>query len=138
MTGIQYFKTQPLDDNGIAIFRTANGALATLHASLTQWKNTFSFEVFDEDGYIMVDGLGASYGTEKLIVGKRDFNAPFNDHLTEFRGGDVSWQTEWKEFDDAITNKREPIGNGDDGLAVMKIALACYESEKKQSFVRLE
>ena len=71
MTGVEYFKKQSLDDNGMAIFRTASGAMASLHTSLTQWKNQFSFEVFGEDGYLGVEGLGASYGTEKLIAGRR-------------------------------------------------------------------
>lgn len=130
MTGVQYFKEQSLEDNGMAIFRMQSGATASLHASLTHWKNLFLFEVFGEDGYIAVEGLGSSYGTEKLIFGKRDFNAPFNYHITEYRGGDKSWLEEWSEFCSAIEEFREPIGNGSDGLAAVKIALAAYESEK--------
>ena len=106
MTGTQYFKDQPLDDNGMAVFRMASGAMASLHTSLTQWKNTFSFEVFGEDGYLTVEGLGASYGTEKLIAGRRDFSAPFQDTITEYRGGDISWREEWKEF--APGDRRAP------------------------------
>ena len=51
MTAVEYFHEQTLDDNGMAIFRTSSGAIASLHASLTQWKNQFSFEVFGADGY---------------------------------------------------------------------------------------
>lgn len=137
MTGTQYFKEQTLDDNGLAVFRTRQGALASLHASLTQWKNQFSFEVFGSDGYVAVEGLGASYGTEKLVFGKRDFSAPFNDHVTEYRGGDISWRAEWKEFVDAIKEGRPPLGNGDDGLAAMRIALAAYEAEKQRRVIRI-
>ena len=82
----------------MAIFRMTSGAMASVHSSLTQWKNVFSFEVFGEDGYLRVEGLGASYGTEKLIAARRDFSAPFQDTITEFRGGDISWREEWKEF----------------------------------------
>jgi predicted dehydrogenase len=135
MTGTQYFKQQSLDDNGMAVFRARSGAMASLHASLTQWKNQFSFEVFGEDGYVVVEGLGASYGTEKLVVGKRDFNAPFNDHVTEYRGGDTSWKAEWKEFVDAIKEHRQPVGSGEDGLAAMRIALAAYEAERRRVVV---
>jgi predicted dehydrogenase len=138
MTGIQFFNKQPLDDNGMAILRAKNGGLICIHASLTQWKNQFSFEVSGEDGYLRVEGLGASYGTERLIFGKKDYNAPFNDHVTEFRGSDSSWQAEWDEFRDAILNNRKPLGNGDDGLASMKIALACYEAEKKGMVLKVQ
>ncbi len=137
MTGTQYFQTQTLDDNGMAIFRMASGAMASVHSSLTQWKNVFSFEVFGEDGYLIVDGLGASYGTEKLIAGRRDFVAPFQDTITEFRGGDISWREEWTEFRRAIAERREPIGNGDDGLAAIRIALAAYQSEQSRSFASI-
>ena len=138
MTGVQYFKEQKLDDNGMAIFRTASGAMASLHASLTQWKNLFHFEVFGEDGYVIVEGLGASYGNERLITGKRDFDGPFRDDVTEFRGGDISWKEEWKEFVGAVEGRREPMGNGRDGLAAMRVALAAYEAEKTGRIVTIK
>lgn len=137
MTGILYFQKQSLDDNGVAVYRSETGALASLHVSLTQWKNLFSLEIFCEDGYAIVDGLGASYGTERLIVGKRDFQAPFNDHVTEFRGSDQSWQKEWEEFYDAIISKRQPLGNGHDGLAAMRIALKSYEAERTRTVLKI-
>ena len=130
MTGIQYFKNQTLDDNGMAIFRMESGATASIHASLTHWKNLFNFQVFGEEGYLEIDGLGSSYGNEKLIFGKRDFEAPFNYHVTEYRGGDISWKEEWKEFTNAIKEKRSPIGDGNDGLASLKVALGSYEAER--------
>jgi predicted dehydrogenase len=130
MTERLYFTKQQMDEGGMAIFRTASGATASLHTAMTQWKNLFSFEVFGEDGYVTVEGLGASYGNERLITGKRDFDGPFRDQVTEFRGGDISWKEEWKEFVGAIDGKREPMGNGRDGLAAMRVALAAYEAEK--------
>lgn len=135
MTSIGYFRDQPLDDNGMAIFRSAAGALATLHSSLTQWKNLFSFELVGEDGYFTVDGLGASYGNERLSVGKRDFSAPFQDHVIEYRGGDTSWQSEWREFKAAIAERREPLGNGVDGLEAVRATEAAYHAQRSKSVV---
>ena len=63
MTSIGYFREQTLEDNGMALFRSADGALATLHASLTQWQNLFSFELVGEDGYFAVEGLGSATAT---------------------------------------------------------------------------
>ena len=38
-----------------------------LHASCTEWKNTFSFEIYGRDGKTATsDGLGGGYGTERL------------------------------------------------------------------------
>jgi len=137
MTANRYFNKQTLDEDGMALFRASTGATAMLHTSITQWKNLFSFEIFGSDGYASVEGLGGSYGTERLMVGRRDFDAPFNESVTEFRGGDISWREEWKEFLSAITEDREPLGNGQDGYKALQIALAAYESEKSGKIIKL-
>lgn len=137
MTGIAYFKEQPLEDNGMALFRMASGATACLHTSLTQWKNQFSFEIFGADGYVLVEGLGASYGDERLIRGRRDFSAPFQDHVVEYRGGDISWKEEWREFVRAVQERSEPLGSARDGLQAMRVAHAAYEAERQGRYVRL-
>ena len=137
MTSRHYFTGQPMDDGGMAIFRSETGATASLHSTLTQWKNLFSFEVFGRDGYAAIEGLGSSYGTERLAIGRRDFSAPFNESVTEFRGGDISWREEWKEFTSAIAEDRQPLGSALDGQKALKIALAVYESEKTGKIIRI-
>jgi predicted dehydrogenase len=139
MTSIQYFHTQSLEDNGMAVFRTAGGATASLHSSMTQWKNLFSFEVFGEDGYAMIEGLGGSYGLERLTWGKRDFTAPFSHTTIEYRGGDSSWNAEWRDFAQAVREGRQPtMGTVQDGAAALKITLACYQSNAERRFVTLD
>jgi len=135
MTAIGFFRGQPLDDNGMAVFRSADGGLATLHSSLTQWKNLFSLELMGADGYLLIEGLGGAYGNERLYVGKRDFDAPFSDLVIEYRGGDTSWRAEWKEFKAAINEGRQPIGDGRDGLEAMRLALAAYHAEQTKTVV---
>jgi len=127
-TAVNYFNISPLEDNGFALLRAKSGAIASIHSSLTQWKNLFNFEVYGADGYIRVEGLGGGYGNERLIVGKRDFNAPFSEHITEFRGVDRSWLEEWSEFVAAIQDKREPIGSGQDGLETLRLVYAVYNA----------
>src|SRR5579859_942276 len=61
-----YFWQMPVEDNAFAMLTTAAGQVAWLHASWTEWKNLFSFEVFGERGKLQIDGLGGSYGTERL------------------------------------------------------------------------
>ncbi|MDQ1239808.1 MAG: hypothetical protein QG577_1994 [Thermodesulfobacteriota bacterium] len=65
------FWDMEVEDNAFAVFRTNSGQVAQMHTSWTQWKNRFVFEVFGEAGYLIVDGLGGSYGVETLTVGKR-------------------------------------------------------------------
>lgn len=59
------------EDNVFALLKASDGKIASFHASCTQWKNLFSFEIFGKDGYLLVEGLGGSYGTETLRIGKR-------------------------------------------------------------------
>lgn len=127
-----------LEDNAYALLRNEKGQVANLHASWTQWKNLFSFELFGRDGYVIVEGLGGSYGTEKAIMGRRAFLEPFREEVTEFRGEDRSWHEEWVEFISAIEENREPSGNGYDGLQALRLAYAVYESARSGCVVRTQ
>jgi predicted dehydrogenase len=118
----------PLEDNAFALLRTGAGQIASLHVSWTQWKPLFSFEMFGRDGYIQVEGLGGPYGTERATLGRRDFEAPFEEETVENRGEDISWRQEWREFVAAISEGREPLGSGEDGVAALRLAKEIYES----------
>jgi predicted dehydrogenase len=136
-TTTRFWDTAPLEDNAFALFHTENGQVASIHSSLTQWKNLFSFELFGQDGYIVVEGLGGGYGTERVTLGKKAFTEPFRDETTEFRGGDRSWYGEWEEFVSAIEENREPLGNGYDGLEALRLVFAVYESASNGHSVKL-
>ncbi len=61
------------DDNTMAILRTAEGVIATLHASSTSWRETFRLELGYTHGYLWLDGLlGGDDGLapEMLIIGR--------------------------------------------------------------------
>lgn len=133
-----FWDIAPLEDNAFVLLRTEKGQVASIHASWTQWKNLFSFELFGQEGYIVVEGLGGSYGTERVILGKRAFLEPFREEIIEFRGEDRSYYEEWKEFVTAINGNREPLGNGYDGLQALKLAYAIYESARKSCVVKLK
>jgi predicted dehydrogenase len=136
-TANYFWKTEPLEDNAFVLLRSEDGKVAFIHSSLTQWKNLFSFEIFGSEGYAIVDGLGGSYGTERLIFGRREFLKPFAEEVTEFRGEDRSWYEEWKDFIACIKENREPLGSGYDGLIAMRLVNAAYESSQKRCVVTL-
>ncbi len=132
-----FWQISPLEDNAFCLLRTESGQIANIHVSWTQWKNLFSFEIFGQNGYIIVDGLGGSYGVEKAILGKRDFSKPFEEEVLEFRGEDISWREEWKEFSLAIAQNREPLGSANDGLEAVRLAYAIYSSAAEKSVVAI-
>ena len=62
-----YFWTKKVEDNVYLILSGKKEATVFLHTSCTEWKNKFLFEIFFENAKLEVNGLGRSYGKEKLI-----------------------------------------------------------------------
>ena len=93
--------------------------------------NTFKvgFEIFGKNGYIIIDGLGGSYGKETLEVGYRQPSGgiPAIEHF-DFTDEDNSWSLEWQDFKQAIEENRDPNGSGKDGYAANVIVDAIYKS----------
>jgi predicted dehydrogenase len=119
----------PLEDNAFALMRFDGGAVASLHASWTQWKNLFSFEIFGTAGSLAVEGLGGSYGRERLTVTKRNPDGGLPEvEETAFEGADRSWELEWQDFMGAVLGGTPYWGTPADGLAVMEVISALYES----------
>jgi predicted dehydrogenase len=127
-----------LEDNAFALLSTTDGKVAQFHTSWTQWKNRFSFEVFGQDGYVRVEGLGGSYGTETLTLGRRKpgSGAPDEERF-EYPGPDLSWQAEWDEFAAAIRDGRQPMASGEDAVETMRVTQALYASAATGQSVRL-
>jgi len=127
-----------VEDNAFATFITGRGRVATMHTSWTQWKNKFLFEIIGEKGHLVVDGLGGSYGMERLVIGKRKVSGGVPDEeIIEFPGPDISWREEMREFAASITENREPIGSGYDGVMANRMIEAVYESARRNAPVRL-
>ncbi|MEW6607763.1 MAG: Gfo/Idh/MocA family oxidoreductase [bacterium] len=132
------FWDMSVEDNAFCLFKTSKGQVVSLNASWTQWKNSFSFEIFGKNGYLKITGLGGSYGQERLILGKRpvQFGVP-TEELFEFTNEDTSWIDEWEDFTGAVTENRQPLGNGYDGLKAMELIDAVYKSSKQGCVIKL-
>jgi predicted dehydrogenase len=127
-----------LEDNGFALLRTPSGQTAQLHTSWTQWKNRFTLEIFGLDGYLIMEGLGGSYGVETLTWGRRrPESGPPIIEVFEFDGPDLSWQREWSDFVGALRGDYLPLSHGADGLKTMKMISAFYESAARAEEVTL-
>jgi predicted dehydrogenase len=138
-----YFWNMEVEDNAFALFKTSRGQVASMSTSWTQWKNRFTFEIVGESGYLIVEGLGGSYGAERLIVGKRPkagrnyIGGIPDEEVILFDGPDISWDWEWKEFVQAILESREPLGNGRDGMEANRMLAAVYRSSREQRPVKI-
>ena len=102
-----------VEDNAYALLTCRNGVIAQFHVSWTNWRNIFSFEIFGGSGYLAINGLGGSYGTETLEFGCRKPEGGKPDvEIFEFDSLDRTWEFEWKEFRSSIDEGREPLRNG--------------------------
>ena len=119
------FWTMPVDDNAFLSLRNAAGATAWLHASCTEWKNLFSLEIYGRHGKLHWEGLGGSYGLERLTHYRMlPEMGPPETTVWEFPRGDESWSIEMAEFFDDIRLKRTPVP----GLKEARAALAVVEA----------
>jgi predicted dehydrogenase len=124
----RYFWEWEVEDNGFALLKTKQGQVAWLHASCTEWKNLFSFEVYGKVGKLHVEGLGGSYGVERLTYYKMlPQMGPPETTIWEYPGEDRSWQAEWAHFVECIEQRRMPGGNLDDALAALRVVGQLYK-----------
>lgn len=141
-----------VEDNAFLQLRSAQGVVASLQASWTQWKNLFSLEVYGENGFLEVYGLGGSYGEEKLVIGhRRSQGGPPDLQLIDLNAGrtlvshgDV-WGLEWHAF----VNEVMDIGNDErlppvarpasavDAWEALRIVEAAYAASRNASAVSL-
>jgi predicted dehydrogenase len=121
------FWDMKVDDNAFLSLRTAAGQTAWLHVSCTEWKNLFSLEIYGRDAKIAIDGLGGSYGVERLTLHKMlPQMGPPETTAWEYPGTDDSWRLETATFLDDIHLGREPAPGLDEGIRTLEIVEAIY------------
>jgi predicted dehydrogenase len=82
------FWNMRVDDNAFMSLRTAANQTAWLHASCTEWKNLFSFEIYGRDAKIAIEGLG----------GMLPEMGPPDTTTWEYPRADDSWALETAAF----------------------------------------
>ena len=122
-----YFWDMPVDDNAFLLLSTPAQQTAQLHVSCTEWKNLFSFEIYGRHGKIHVEGLGGSYGVERVTLYQmRPEMGPPDTTSWEYPGGDQSWQREFDDFLEDIRTGRPPTAGLTDARAALLIVEAIY------------
>jgi predicted dehydrogenase len=123
-----FFWDMPVDDNAFLILKTKTKKTAFLHVSCTEWKNLFSMEIYGKKGKIDINGLGGSYGVEKITYYKMlPQMGPPETSSWEFPMADNSWKLEFAEFIEDIELNRTPSANIADAYNALKIIKKIYE-----------
>lgn len=121
------FWDMKVDDNAFLSLRTAADQTAWLHVSCTEWKNLFSLEIYGRDAKLALDGLGGSYGPEKLTYYKMlPEMGPPEITSWEYVRGDDSWALETRAFIDDIRLKRTPQPGLAEGIRTLEIVESIY------------
>ena len=124
-----YFWDMKVDDNAFLSLRTAAGQTAWLQVSCTEWKNLFSLEIYGRDAKIAIDGLGGSYGPERLTFYKMlPQMGPPETTVWDYPGNDDSWRLETAAFVDDIRLGREPAPGLDEGIRTLEVVEAIYRT----------
>lgn len=122
-----------VEDNVFAILRNRDGMVASLHSTMTQWRHLFSFEVFLEYGYIVINGLlttSGTYGEEEMAVARNRTTAPaatWSDEEHFMFTVNNSWRQEVQQFFECIQqDKPVEVGNSQDALRLLRVMDKIY------------
>lgn len=123
-----YFWNMAVDDNAFVSLRNKEGNTAWLQVSCTEWKNMFSFELYCRDAKLHWEGLGGSYGVERLYYYKMlPQMGPPETTIFEFPRGDESWKLELAKFFEDIRLGRTPVPGLKEAKAVMQVVETVYK-----------
>ncbi|NQU56695.1 MAG: Gfo/Idh/MocA family oxidoreductase, partial [Rhodospirillales bacterium] len=120
-----------VEDNAYALMKTADGKVAMLHSSASQWRHRFGLEVTLSEGSLNLAGIlsgSKSYGAETLTIA-RTTGDDQGDPKEEVRNytKDPSWVDEVAEFADAVKNNTTITnGSSDDALKTMQLVYKIY------------
>ena len=122
-----YYWDMPVEDNGFMYLETVAGQVAWLQVSCTEWKNLFSFEIFCKSGKLQIDGIGGSYGTERLTLYQMlPQMGPPETTTWEYPFPDNSWKTQFDQFEQAISGDLTIHPNPEDARETLRVVARIY------------
>jgi predicted dehydrogenase len=141
------WKFDNAEDNGFALFRSASGKIAQVHASWTQWRGyLFWVETFGTRGYVRASypPMMVQWGEtpEPGIRAKKRYEffprLQIQERLKSWRWTIVySFVQEVTDFVHGINAGKEVPATGRDGLRAMQMANAIYRSSSEGIEVKL-
>jgi predicted dehydrogenase len=121
------FWNMSVEDNAFLLLKTPRRQAAFLHVSCTEWKNLFCLEIYGREGKLQVDGLGGSYGVERVTYYKMlPQMGPPETTIWEYPSTDLSWQIEFAEFLEDVRLGRTPSASLEDARAALMVVHEIY------------
>jgi len=126
-----HWSIEPLDDNAMGIFKFANGRLASLHSSWTEWAEYMYVEIYGKEGYIRIDNRQPQC---VATLGRKDGALEVFDFSKE---PPQSYALEFDDFVKSVRSKRQPQPSGLDGLRAVQMAHGVYASSRSGKSIPL-
>lgn len=122
------FWSMDVEDNAFIALGLDDNATAWLHASWTEWKNTFSFEITTRTAKIDIRGLGGSYGPETMTLYEMQPElGPPPSTTWDWTHDDRSWTLEMEDFIGAIDGRIPTGATISDAVKVHEIISEAYK-----------
>ena len=122
-----FFWDMPVEDNGFVCTHHAGGRVGWLHASCSEWKNLFCLEIYGRTGKLQIDGLGGSYGLERLAYYRMlPQMGPPETTIWEYPGDDSSWAAEFRAFEASAGGEPGVGATLGDAVAALEVVGAVY------------
>ena len=122
------FWDMEVEDNAFLVLEPMTGGTSWLHASWTEWKNTFSLEITLRTAKIDINGLGGSYGPETLTLFEMQPEmGPPPSTVHTWDKTDDSWKLEFGDFLGAISGKPSIGATVQDAFATLSVIERAYQ-----------
>ncbi len=120
------FWDMKVDDNAVLTLADKN-RWATFHVSSSEWKNTFSLELYGKTGKVLISGLGGSYGPETLTYYKMSPEmGPPTMETFEFHPPDESWALDMQNLLDHLEFQTPLWGDIDSAIYALEQVRSAY------------
>lgn len=116
------------EDNAFGLFRTADGRVANLHASWTQWQGYLYLEILGTHGTLVVDNDQIQGQVSSHVFARHGEPTATTIEIPALAKPDPSWRRHLQGLRDAIREERDPIPSGYDGLRAARMIDALYRS----------
>jgi len=124
------FWNMPVEDNCFLALEDELGKkMAWLHASCSEWKNLFSLEIYGRAGKLQIEGLGGSYGPERVtFYAMSPQMGPPLSTTWEFPPSDQSWELELRAFESDIIDGGHRVPRIGHAEKILQITDQIYSS----------
>jgi predicted dehydrogenase len=124
----QVARPSACEDNGFGLFTTADGRIASLQSSWTQWQGYLHVEIFGTHGWIVVNNDQIQGTVTYQVLRRHGEPSATTTEVPALLKPDPSWRLQLEEFAAAIREGRSPSPNGYDGLRAVRLVHALYRS----------